>query len=586
MSKRGRNEMEAPLRVSSRVAARPKKNPFNNRTTNNLVDEFLDPNTNRNNKLRIKSYLEAKGIPIPSARKKRAKSALNKKLLKEYYLLFKAISNTNLSNSEMDRLISSAKAFRLSRPAQLQSWAGSFLETAGFNAGARARKTAVVDLKTLDTDPVTLVSVSTPTLFIKSAFNIQHWLKNKMGNVPTGNILNKNMRELLKHTEIVAAFSKNEGNNNSNVTGKVKGTSEIQPDIILSLPTSKELHIYELKIGLGKPETIPAESLQLAKIKYLIELNLKQRGITGWKVKIHFLPWIFGTVPNTVLDFKNWAQSPPKSIYKKWADNFIRRNSNYNINISKKNNSPLKNYLNINTVNNTLGISRVSRTHRGGMGAVKVAAKSSEVIIANINRRGPNAVKNFLSKMREVSATGLNKSGTFSTVSRLGRQLHYNMIKAAQRYYSKLPTSRVPSSLISVLGRNKGGVFHAQGGNVNSESNNNMGRNTQINHDRLQALTKAIASYEAFIKGANGINNPSQRQLADLAAIKSSIAPMSKSNAILARVNANKVSASFDPFRTVTNLLGQYNKQSVLNALAGKQGPEYNAIKTVLMRRS
>ena len=586
MSKRGRNEMEAPLRVSSRVAARPKKNPFNNRTTNNLVDEFLDPNTNRNNKLRIKSYLEAKGIPIPSARKKRAKSALNKKLLKEYYLLFKAISNTNLSNSEMDRLISSAKAFRLSRPAQLQSWAGSFLETAGFNAGARARRTAVVDLKTLDTDPVTLVSVSTPTLFIKSAFNIQHWLKNKMGNVPTGNILNKNMRELLKHTEIVAAFSKNEGNNNSNVTGKVKGTSEIQPDIILSLPTSKELHIYELKIGLGKPETIPAESLQLAKIKYLIELNLKQRGITGWKVKIHFLPWIFGTVPNTVLDFKNWAQSPPKSIYKKWADNFIRRNSNYNINISKKNNSPLKNYLNINTVNNTLGISRVSRTHRGGMGAVKVAAKSSEVIIANINRRGPNAVKNFLSKMREVSATGLNKSGTFSTVSRLGRQLHYNMIKAAQRYYSKLPTSRVPSSLISVLGRNKGGVFHAQGGNVNSESNNNMGRNTQINHDRLQALTKAIASYEAFIKGANGINNPSQRQLADLAAIKSSIAPMSKSNAILARVNANKVSASFDPFRTVTNLLGQYNKQSVLNALAGKQGPEYNAIKTVLMRRS
>jgi len=578
--------MEAPLRVSSRVAARPKKNPFNNRTTNNLVDEFLDPNTNRNNKLRIKSYLEAKGIPIPSARKKRAKSALNKKLLKEYYLLFKAISNTNLSNSEMDRLISSAKAFRLSRPAQLQSWAGSFLETAGFNAGARARRTAVVDLKTLDTDPVTLVSVSTPTLFIKSAFNIQHWLKNKMGNVPTGNILNKNMRELLKHTEIVAAFSKNEGNNNSNVTGKVKGTSEIQPDIILSLPTSKELHIYELKIGLGKPETIPAESLQLAKIKYLIELNLKQRGITGWKVKIHFLPWIFGTVPNTVLDFKNWAQSPPKSIYKKWADNFIRRNSNYNINISKKNNSPLKNYLNINTVNNTLGISRVSRTHRGGMGAVKVAAKSSEVIIANINRRGPNAVKNFLSKMREVSATGLNKSGTFSTVSRLGRQLHYNMIKAAQRYYSKLPTSRVPSSLISVLGRNKGGVFHAQGGNVNSESNNNMGRNTQINHDRLQALTKAIASYEAFIKGANGINNPSQRQLADLAAIKSSIAPMSKSNAILARVNANKVSASFDPFRTVTNLLGQYNKQSVLNALAGKQGPEYNAIKTVLMRRS
>ena len=554
----------------------------------NLINKFHDPDTNNITKSKIEGYLtRVRRVAIPPAKKKRAKSMLNKKLLKEYYLLFKAISNTNLSNSEMDRLISSAKAFRLSRPAQLQSWAGSFLETAGFNAGARARQTAVVDLKTLDTDPVTLVNVSAPTLFIKSAFNIKTWLKNKMGNVPTGNILNKNMRNLLKHTESVAAISKNEGNNNGNVVGKVKGTTEIQPDIILSLPISKELHIYELKIGLGKPESIPAESLQLAKIKYLIELNLKQRGITGWKVKIHFLPWIFGTVPNTVLDFKNWAQSPPKSIYKKWADNFIRSNSNYNINISKKTNSPLRNYLNINTINNTLGISRVARTHRAGRGAIKIAAKSSEVIIANISKRGPNAVKNFLLKMREVSATGLNKAGTFSTVSSLGRQLHYNMIKAAQRYYSKLPTSRVPPSLVSVLGRNKGGVFEARGGNVNSESNNNnAGRNSQVNHDRLQALTKAIASYEAFITGANGMNIPSPKQLSELVAIKASIKPMSKSNAILARVNANKVSTTFNPFKTVTNLLGQYNKQSVLNALAGKQGAEYNAIKTLLTRGS
>jgi hypothetical protein len=584
--KRGRNEnAPLPTRVSSRVAAQPKKiNPLNLRSTNNLLDEYHDPNTLKNNKIMIKSYLEAKGIAIPSARKKRAKSTLNKKLLKEYYLLFKAISNTNLSNSEMDKLISSAKAFRTARPAQLQSWAGSFLETAGFNAGARARKTAVVDQRTLDTDPYTLVNISTPTLFIKTAFNIQHWLKNKMGNAPSGNILNKNMREIMKFTESVAALSKNAGNNNSNVVGKVKGTTEIQPDIILSLPTSKEIHIYELKIGLGKPETIPAESLQLAKIKYLIELNLRLRGVTGWKVKIHFLPWIFGTLPNTVVDFKNWAQSPPKSIYKKWADNFIRKNANYNINISKKNNSPLKNYLNINTVNNSLGISRVGRTHRAGMGAIKIAAKSSEVIISNISQRGPNAVKNFLSKMQEVAATGLNKSGTFDTVSRLGRRLHYNMIKAAQRYYSKLPISRVPPSLITVLGRNIKGTFQPQGGNINSENNNN-GRNSQVNHERLQALNKAIASYEVFINSSKGMAQPTPRQLSDLAAIKASIMPMSKSNAIMARINANKSNPGF-PFQTITNLLGKYSQKNVLNALTGKQGPEYNAIKTVLMRRS
>jgi hypothetical protein len=129
-------------------------------------------------------------------------------------------------------------------------------------------------------------------------------------------------------------------------------------------------------------------------------------------------------------------------------------------------------------------------------------------------------------------------------------------------------------------------VFQAQGGNVSSENNNNTGRNTQVNNEKFSALTKSIASYEAFIGGASGINSPTSKQLADLAAIKASIVPMSKSNAILARVNANTVSMNFDPFITVKNLLGQYNKQSVLNALAGKQGPEYNAIKTVLMRSS
>ncbi len=493
-----------------------------------------------------------------------------------------------MSNSEIDRLISSAKAFRLARPSQLQSWAGSFLETAGFNAGAKKRSTAVVDCKTQDTDPVILTKVTKPTIFIKSAFNIQNWIKNKMGNARSGNILNKNMREILAHTEKIAALSKNEeGNNNSNATGKVKGTIEIQPDIILSLPVSKEIHIYELKIGLGKPETIPAESLQLAKIKYLIDLNLKLNGITGWKVKLHFLPWIFGTIPDRVLDFKNWALFPPKTVYKKWADNFIQKNENYNINLSKKNNSPLQNYLNIKTVNNTLGISRVARVHRAGKGASRVAAKSAEVIIGNIIERGPNAVKNFLKQMREVSASGLNKSGTFSTVTSLGRMLYKNMIYAAQRYYNRLPIRLVPTNLINVLGRNKEGLFRAQGGNVSSENNNNTGRNARVNLERLNALMKSIEIYQAFITGVAGTNNiPTPTQLSTLSAIKRSLVPASKSAVILTKINANRLQVNSNfPFKTVSSLLSQYGKNNILRAINGKQGPDYNAVRTNLTSR-
>ena len=110
----------------------------------------------------------------PKIRKAATKSrqSLNKKLKKEYYLLFTAIGNSNLSVNQINRLIPAARAFRLSRPSQLAAWSGSFLEDPAFKRGAELKGTTYIDKATNPTDPLELVQVSKPTMFIKTAFPI------------------------------------------------------------------------------------------------------------------------------------------------------------------------------------------------------------------------------------------------------------------------------------------------------------------------------------------------------------------------------------------------------------------------------
>ena len=130
----------------------------------------------------------------------------------------------------------------------------------------------------------------------------------------------------------------NETTANEVLAGKTKGTTQIQPDIILVLPPEGnkpgEIHIYELKIGAGKKETIPAESIQLAKMKFILDVWLGGEQ-PKWKVIPHFLPWRFALHNKSALNFKNWQKTKIAGV-KAIANAFVAANEYYKINESSK----------------------------------------------------------------------------------------------------------------------------------------------------------------------------------------------------------------------------------------------------------
>jgi hypothetical protein len=218
-----------------------------------------------------------------------------------------------------------------------------------------------------------------------------------------GNSLSKNMNNLVKFTETLINTPNNAGSNaNEVLAGKTKGTTQIQPDIILTIPSKHEIHIYELKIGAGKKETIPAESIQLAKMKYILDVHLGDE-TPKWKVIPHFLPWRFGQMNATSLNFKNWEKTHIKGVKKiadalvAWAAaNPVERGS-YRINRSTKTNAPLSNYLNINVANRVLGLSHIGRISNAASGGRVVAAESYKKQIENqMGAAGVNGVKAYL----------------------------------------------------------------------------------------------------------------------------------------------------------------------------------------------
>ena len=516
-------------------------------------------------------------------RPRRAKSSLNKKLLKEYYLLFTAIGNSNLSVNQINRLIPAARAFRLTRPSQLAAWSGSFLEDPAFKRGAELKGTTYIDKATNPTDPLELVRVTKPTIFIKTAFPINPTnsginLKTKLNQNASVNRSNNaskirnNMREILKFTEKIAQPRAN--NNEEEVKGKVKGTTEIQPDIVLSIPSKNgggEIHIYELKIGLGKKETIPAESLQLAKIKYLIDTTLKLARVSGWKVHVHFLPWLFGAIPGEIMNFKNWAMSNDPT-YKKWANNFIRSNAAYKVIRTSKNNAPLRNYVNIPTINTLLSTARSRNVGAAGSGARIVAAAGMATAI----RKAPN-VAAFLTSMKAVINDPKVKPNAFTSLSAMARYLDINMMKIAQQYFSGLPenTPGMSPNLVKKIGHiTPNGRFTPRGGS-GYNTNNSLLKNTV--EERRQALKKALEVNEAFYMGLSAARL--NAEVPQAATYKDHIAKIrevfvdageksNKTAIILRQVNANMASANYDPFKTISRLTGMgYTRNNVNIAL-------------------
>lgn len=447
---------------------------------------------------------------------RRAPTVSDANVRKSYYLLSIALGNMSgipTDPNQRARLVNAARKFRLATKPQLASWAGSFLETTGFNTGAkRASGVEVEDGKQKNKpnggvpygNPKWLIYKNgnssqprtAPTIFLKTAFDMDLIKSpNSIAKSRTvmGNNLSNKMTNLVQFTETLINTPNNTGNNaNAVLAGKTKGTTQIQPDIILVIPSSHEIHIYELKIGAGKKETIPAESIQLAKMKYIIDVHLGGEN-PKWKVIPHFLPWRFGQLNNS-LNFKNWEKTQLKGVKKianafvAWAAASPRERGSYSIVRSSKTNKPLENYLNIGTVNSVLNSSHIGRMGEAATGAGVIVAESLKKQIEN--QMGAGSVASYL------KLAGTNKRIPSTGV--IQRALLHDLKKQTAFYFANIANQNIIPNYF----KNQGlaNPISSAVSEVSRYARNTPGGTSR---DVLQArLARSVSIADAFVQGS------------------------------------------------------------------------------------
>jgi hypothetical protein len=449
-----RRRFEAKFGQKAFVKYMSEKN-VGNAVTQKQMENFN--NENRNAKRAAKSK-----TPGPARRGLKPVLVKNKDVIKHRYLITALLGNNasyltpNQQELKVKKLLENARKIRLSTAHQLQAWSGSFLETTGFTQGALRKGTLVVDRGTKDTNPLLLIQDekgrprTQPTVFIKTAFSID-WLKGanwgRARAVYSPDIVEQ-MKKLIAFTETLKVASEN-GNENVTVKGKTKGTTEIQPDIILTLPNGTgggDIHVYELKIGRGKKETIPAEAIQLAKTKFILDSYLKK---LGWVTHVHFLPWMYAQAPENEPNFAPWQYSKIKLV-KNVAEKFITQlNQGYNIKAINRKNRVLTNHLNVTTINALMNASRAGRLTNMGRAATKISSQSQVAVIDRLYKQGGNNIEpvvNYLISVKNVVNNENAKAKGFRSIAGIWRDILKALKEAKIAYIARTPRNNLPPS--------------------------------------------------------------------------------------------------------------------------------------------
>jgi hypothetical protein len=479
--------MGAPKRASAVKASAGFTGNAN--TVNNLRSEFNQAGTKKTLQapiikraakagfVNLVKQFQARVAPVKSRGPQKGRSQpgnlmLNANKIKEYWAIFTAVSNGKYipNNSRTKAMIEGARALRLLTPHQAAAWSGSALENRAVQAGI-GNKADIVDFRQepykterhAGIDPRWLIYErngqprTRPTYFIKARFALAPLKQWAFSNNPNGNTQRNFFKEMLSYANL------------PNV--KLKGEEHVEPDLMFCDPSTNTIHIYELKIGAGKAESVPAEAMQLAKAKKLIQLYLG----ADWKVKVHFTPWMFGQWTGTVPAYKNWEIANPKlPTLKAIANQLIQLNSNYKINTlnTRINPNPILPLMNIRRVNNVLIKERLKRHKNAQNGLAMIRLATWKKMLQNPSMR----------------STLLNAIGSRSNSNLLSPQkLARNVLEMAGRnarnsYISRgVPANEIPVNWMRVMGsRGSAGEFiaagPARGGyNTNNETRQ-MGR--------------------------------------------------------------------------------------------------------------
>jgi len=434
---------------------------FEGMATSNQLENLNNENHNNDNRNAKRAAKGQKGKKpaAPTARKpvRRARRpqpsnrTLNANKIKEYWTIFSAVSNGRYipNNNHMRKLIEGARALRLLAPHQAAAWSGSALENRAVQAGI-GNKADIVDFRKppydaeryAGIDPQWLIKQrngqprTRPTYFIKARFSLKplkEWAFSLNGNA---------QRNLFRQ---MLSFA-----NLPNV--KLKGEDHVEPDLMFCDPSSKTIHIYELKIGAGKAESVPAEAMQLAKAKKLIQLTLGG----DWKVKVHFTPWMFGQWTGTVPLYKNWELPNPKlPTLKQIADTLIKLNSNYKINTvnTSINPNPILPLMNLRLVNSVLIKERLKRHKNAQNGLARIRLATWKKMLQN------PSTKNVL-----LSSIGMNQN--LVSPAKLSRNLLEMAGRTARNSYISrgVRANEIPVNWLRTMGsRGSAGEFIAAG---------------------------------------------------------------------------------------------------------------------------
>ena len=194
-----------------------------------------------------------------------------------------------------------------------QSYSGSIFETTSFAVAAHEKNVNVIYFEDWDGD-ISKIYKHPRTFILKSEFSLDNTIKSNKEFDPK-------LQSVWRTIIGLAARSTNNPNMQSwkeNERSKYKGFKDVQPDVLEWKPPSTThptgtIRIYELKVGEGKPEAIPAEAFQLVKAKRAIELTLISKGVPANELphfELYFLPWMFGTPENKKPKFVNYKTHP------------------------------------------------------------------------------------------------------------------------------------------------------------------------------------------------------------------------------------------------------------------------------------
>jgi len=205
-----------------------------------------------------------------------------------------------------------------------------------------------------------------------------------------------------------------------------KGWNFGKPDAVIIRrkgPGQYMLMILELKIGIGKPEPVPAEMFQLLKIMRSMEIlvePIRRRGI-NIEIKGYFVPWFYGVLQKTRPAFTTIDTSIVGDFLGTYL-NFIKSNPSYKIDVVSDATS-FKNTFGLNTdvITSTLNqfsaqwfqtqgeiMNRLVRSGRifGSLSQenLEMARNASKTVLLRMNKTNRNygPISNFLKRTQGV----------------------------------------------------------------------------------------------------------------------------------------------------------------------------------------